>query len=45
MRQLWENNTQGKLCVSCTVELKSGLRQFDAAKEFREKVRPRKHIP
>jgi len=28
----------GKLCVSCTEELKSGLRQFEAAKEFREKV-------
>lgn len=29
---------QGKLCVSCTEGLKTGLRQFDAAKEFRDKV-------
>ena len=28
----------GKLCVKCTEELKSGLRQFEAAKEFRDKV-------
>jgi flagellar operon protein (TIGR03826 family) len=30
--------TQGKLCVNCVAELKSGLRQFDAATEFRNKV-------
>lgn len=30
--------TQGKLCEACTTELKKGLRQFDAAIEFREKV-------
>ena len=28
----------GKLCIKCTDEIKSGLRQFDAAKEFRDKV-------
>lgn len=28
----------GKLCIKCTDDLKSGLRQFDAAKEFRDKV-------
>lgn len=31
----------GKLCTKCTAELKSGLRQFDAAKEFRDKVNSR----
>ncbi|MFJ7970417.1 TIGR03826 family flagellar region protein [Psychrobacillus sp. NPDC096389] len=30
--------TQGKLCENCAQELKSGLRQFEAAQEFREKV-------
>ncbi|PZX08271.1 flagellar operon protein (TIGR03826 family) [Psychrobacillus insolitus] len=30
--------TQGKLCENCVVDLKSGLRQFDAAIEFRNKV-------
>jgi len=30
--------TQGKLCVNCVADLKSGLRQFDAATEFRNKV-------
>ena len=30
--------TEGKLCKSCTEELKTGLRQFEAAQEFREKV-------
>lgn len=30
--------TQGKLCDNCTQELKAGLRQFEAAQEFREKV-------
>ncbi|MFJ5769125.1 TIGR03826 family flagellar region protein [Psychrobacillus sp. NPDC093180] len=30
--------TQGKLCTGCTEELKTSLRQFEAAKEFREKV-------
>ncbi|QFF98181.1 hypothetical protein PB01_04735 [Psychrobacillus glaciei] len=29
---------QGKLCKGCTEEFKSGLRQLDAALEFREKV-------
>ncbi|WOV88348.1 hypothetical protein QWT69_04285 [Sporosarcina oncorhynchi] len=29
---------QGKLCDSCTQELSSELRQFEAAKEFREAV-------
>lgn len=29
---------KGKLCDSCTDELKSGLRQFEAAQEFREAV-------
>ncbi|MBD7943048.1 MULTISPECIES: TIGR03826 family flagellar region protein [Psychrobacillus] len=28
----------GKLCAKCSDELKSGLRQFEAAKEFRDKV-------
>ena len=28
----------GKLCTSCTEKLQAGLRQFDAAKEFREKI-------
>lgn len=28
----------GKLCASCSQKLQAGLRQFDAAKEFREKV-------
>ncbi|MER2261232.1 MAG: TIGR03826 family flagellar region protein [Psychrobacillus sp.] len=28
----------GKLCGKCTEELKSGLRQFEAAREFRDKV-------
>ena len=28
----------GKLCGKCTDELKSGLRQFEAAREFRDKV-------
>ena len=28
----------GKLCVNCTEELKTNLRQYEAAKEFREKV-------
>lgn len=31
--------TQGKLCESCTAELKSELRQFEAAQEFRESVK------
>ena len=30
--------TQGKLCVNCIADLKSGLNQFDAATEFRKKV-------
>lgn len=30
--------TVGKLCKTCTTELQSDLRQFDAAVEFREKV-------
>ena len=30
--------TQGKLCENCVVDLKSGLRQFDAAIEFRKRV-------
>ncbi|WP_391120310.1 TIGR03826 family flagellar region protein [Psychrobacillus sp. L3] len=30
--------TQGKLCKGCTEDFKSGLRQLDAALEFREKV-------
>ncbi|WP_277586006.1 TIGR03826 family flagellar region protein [Psychrobacillus antarcticus] len=29
---------QGKLCKNCVGDLQSGLRQFDAAKEFRDKV-------
>lgn len=29
---------KGKLCKDCTEKLQSGLRQFDAAKEFREKI-------
>ena len=34
---------QGKLCKTCTEDLKSGLRQFDAAKEFRDKVANQDH--
>lgn len=30
--------TKGKLCETCTEELKSELRTFDAAQEFREAV-------
>lgn len=30
--------TKGKLCNSCTDKLQSGLRQFEAAQEFREKL-------
>lgn len=28
----------GKLCANCTADIKNGLRQLDAAIEFREKV-------
>lgn len=28
----------GKLCVNCLSDMKTGLRTFDAAKDFREKV-------
>jgi predicted amidophosphoribosyltransferase len=30
--------TQGKLCERCTEELKTDLRTYEAAKEFRENV-------
>lgn len=30
--------TSGKLCANCINELQSGLRTFDAAKDFRDKV-------
>lgn len=30
--------TKGKLCETCTAELKNELRTFDAAQEFRESV-------
>ncbi|KGR80620.1 TIGR03826 family flagellar region protein [Ureibacillus manganicus] len=32
---------QGKLCENCTSELKSDLRTFEAAKEFREEIKNR----
>lgn len=31
--------TKGKLCVACTDELQSDLRQLEAAEEFRESVK------
>lgn len=30
--------SKGKLCEKCTDEIKSGLRTFEAAKEFRESI-------
>ena len=38
MRQMWQADIRGKLCDGCTEDLKSDLRTFEAAEEFREAI-------